>query len=108
MDTVVQHIRQKAMELAVRGPCKVSSGKETETGKFDVDFSTRGFHGKANIRISQISGGYVSVVSLRITGNESESFWDRQFFDKEAQHLTRRTRFVEKNQGGLHGDANYC
>ena len=96
MDAIVQHIRQKTMELAVAGPCKVSSGTETETGEFNIDFSSRGFFGKANIRISRLNGGYVSVVSLRITGNEREYFWDHQFFDKEGHHLTRKTGFVEK------------
>lgn len=97
MDTVVQYIRQKAMELAISGPCKFFTGKESETGEFDIDFSFRGFFGKANIRISRINDGYVSIISLRITGREHECFWDRQFFDKDGHHLTRRTRFVEKN-----------
>lgn len=99
MDAVVQHIRQKAMELAVAGQCKVFSGTETETGEFNIDFSTRGFHGKANIRISQWNGGYVSVVSLRLTGNEREYFWDRQFFDNDGRQLIHNNN-PHKNHGG--------
>ncbi|MDP3800445.1 MAG: hypothetical protein Q8Q90_03420 [bacterium] len=95
MDAVICKIRQTAMQLAVAGSCKVSLPKETETGEFDIDFSTRSFFGKANIRISRLNGGYVSVIALRVIGRESECFWDYRFFDVYGNYLKNRTWFFK-------------
>ncbi|MDP3764074.1 MAG: hypothetical protein Q8Q95_00425 [bacterium] len=94
MDSVVSKIRKTALELAMAVPCQFFLGKKTETGEFNIDFSARAFSGKANIKISHLNGGYVSVVVLRVTGAESEYFWDYRFFDKKGNHLTRKTKFI--------------
>lgn len=100
MDTLVGNIRRMALELAVGEPCRISPGQATETGEFNINFSTSKITGKANIRISRFNGGYATVVSLRQVGQESSCFWSYSFFEERGHYLSKKSSIYRKNKHG--------
>ncbi len=93
-EVIKSKIRQMALKLAIGKFSQVSSGKETSTGEFNIDFSLGYLFGKINIRITRIVGGYVSIIHARAIGNERQFLWDYKFFDENG-YLTKRDKFID-------------